>query len=364
MASYDGLARSVLSSTLAVQPGDDVVVETWDHGLPIADAFVYRLRELGAHPMLLFEHEEVFWRSVATLPEDKLGKVGEHEWAAIEKAKGYVFIPGPADIQKVRRNRSKFGAATSYNEEWYQRAKRYRLKAARIGLGYATQHRARAYKFSLSAWRNMLLAASTIDFAMLKNRLSKLAPTLRTGNVKITAPNGTNLTIRLVGREPYVEDCIVDEDDLVHGRNVANIPGGNALVCPDESYAEGTVVFDRPTAYMGRWIGGIKFEFGNGELTEYRARMNADALRASYEHASGEKNRIAAIGVGVNPMARIGFLQDGIVAGAVTVAIGGNDDLGGANKTDFYFPGTLTKATLTVDDKPIVKNGKLILSNL
>lgn len=188
MSRYDLLARNVLSSTLGIQPGDDVIVETWDDGLPIADALIYRLRELGARPMLLFEHEEAFWKGVGSLPEDKLGKVGEHEWAAIEKANGYVFIPGPADIQKIWKNRSKFGAATSYDEEWYERAKRYRLKAARIG-----------------------------------------------------------------------------------------------------------------------------------------------------------------------------FLQDGIAAGAVTVAIGGNDDLGGANKTDFYFPGILTKATLSVDDNPIVENGKLVL---
>jgi aminopeptidase len=364
MATYYNLARSVLYSTLAVQPGDDVVVETWDHGLPIADAFVYRLRELGARPMLLFEHERVFWRSVVSLPEDKLGKVGEHEWAAIEKAKAYVFIPGPANIQKIRRNRSKFAAATAYNQEWYERAKRYRLKAARIGLGYATEHRARAYMFSLPAWRNMLLAASTVDFTMLRGRLSNLAPILRSGSVKITARNGTNLTVKLAGRDPYIEDCIVDENDLLHGRNVANIPGGNALVCPDESYAEGTVVFDRPTAYMGRWVGGVQFEFKNGELIKYRARTNADALRTSYQKATDVKNRIAAIGVGVNPIARTGFLQDGIVAGAVTVAIGGNDDLGGANKTDFYFPGIITKATLMVDDKVIVRDGKLALSNL
>ena len=111
---------------------------------------------------------------------------------------------------------------------------------------------------------------------------------------------------------------------------------------------------------MGRWISGVRFSFKNGELTEYRARLNADTFKAAYTKASGEKNKIAAIGVGLNPMARAGFLQDGIVAGAVTVAVGGNDDIGGVNKTDFYFPGVLTKATLSVNNNPIVKNGKLV----
>lgn len=361
MFRYDVLANRVLSSTLGIQAGDDVIVETWDHGLPIANAFVYALRELGACPMLLFEHEGTFWKSAASLPEDKLGKVGEHEWAAIEKAKGYIFIPGPADFQRLWKNRPKFGAAVSYNDEWYERAKRHRLKGARIGLGYATQSRANAYRISLSAWQRMLFAASTVDFTALKDSVAKLAPMLQNGQVKITAPNGTNLAVRLAGRGPYADDCIVDADDLDHGRNVANIPGGNILVCPDESYAEGTVLFDRPASYMGRWVGGGRFNFKNGVLSDYQARLNAGILKAGYEKASGEKNRIAAIGLGLNPKARTGFLQDNIVTGSVIVAIGGNENLGGANKSNFYFPGVLTKATMSVDDNPIVKNGKLVL---
>jgi leucyl aminopeptidase (aminopeptidase T) len=89
--------------------------------------------------------------------------------------------------------------------------------------------------------------------------------------------------------------------------------------------------------------------------------LNADLLRASYEKATGEKNRIAVVGVGVNPKVRTGFLQDSLASGTVTLGIGGNDDIGGANKTDFYIAGVLTKATLTVDGKTIVKNGKLIV---
>lgn len=359
IVNYDPVVRNVLSKTLAVQSGDDVIVETWDHGLPIATNFIYRLRELGARPMLLFEHEGTFWKSVESLPEDKLGKVGEHEWAAIEKAKGYIFITGPAEFSRVWKNPSKFRAATGYNEEWYERAKRYRLKAARIGLGYASPNRARALRLPLAAWQRMLIAASTVDFAALRDQITKLTPLLKSGEVKITSPNGTNLTLRLVGREAHAEDCIVDNDDLDHGRNVANIPGGNILVCPDEMFAEGRVVFDRPTPYMGKWVGGIRLDFKDGILTNYKATQNADHFKRSYDKASGEKNRIAAIGVGLNPKAKIGFMQDGITAGALTAAIGGNDDIGGANKTDFYFPGILTKATLTIDGKTIVQNGKL-----
>jgi len=361
MFNYDAMVTNVLTSTLGIQPGDDVIVETWDHGLPIADAFIYKLRELGARPMLLFEHEETFWKSAERLPEEKLGKVGEHEWAAVEKAKGYVFITGPADFLKIWKNRSKFGAATSYNEEWYERAKRCRLKGARIALGYATQQRAHAYKIPLASWQRMLVAASGVDFAELKGKVARLASLMRNGEVRLTAPNGTNLTLRLAGRDAFQDDCIVDSEDLDHGRNVANIPGGDALACPDETYAEGSVVFDRPTSFMGKWVGGVRLGFKNGLLSNYRGRLNANLLKTAYDKASGERDRIAAIGVGVNPQVKTGFLQDSLASGVVTLGIGGNDDIGGASKTDFYFAGVITKATLTIDGNAVVRNGKLTL---
>jgi len=361
MSNYDVLAKNVLSTTLGIQPGDDLIVETWDHGLPIASAFVYQARGLNARPMLLFEHEETFWKSADFLPEDRLGKVGEHEWAAIEKSKGYVFIPGPASFMKIWKNFPKFRASTAYNEEWYERAKRYRLKGARIALAYATRERAKSYKIPLAAWQKMLLAASNIDYSTLKDQVEKVAPLLRNGEVKITASNGTNLTLQLAGREPYSEDCIVDANDLDHGRNVANIPGGNLSVCPDETKGDGTVIFDRPTAYMGKWVGGVRFDFKDGTLTNYQARLNASLFKSSYEKATGDKSKVALVGVGLNSKVRTGFLQDSIAEGAVTVAIGGNDDVGGSNKTDYYYAGVLTKATLSVDGNVVVKNGRIVV---
>jgi len=361
MSHFDTLAKNVLSTTLGIQTGDDLIVETWDHGLPIASAFVHQARGLGAHPMLLFEHEETFWKSAAMLTEDRLGRVGEHEWAAIEKSKGYVFIPGPANFLKIWKNFAKFRASTAYNEEWYERAKRYRLKGARIALAYATRERAKAYKIPLAAWQKMLLAASSIDYSTLKAKAEKITPLLRSGQVKISASKGTDLTLQLAGREPYSEDCIVDANDLDHGRNVANVPGGSLSTCPDETKGDGTVVFDRPAAYMGKWVGGVKFNFKEGTLTDYQARLNAALFKSSFEKATGDKSKVALVGVGLNPKVKTGFLQDSIAEGAVTVAIGGNDDVGGNNKTDYYYAGVITKATLSVDGNVVVKNGKLVV---
>ncbi|HLB67335.1 MAG TPA: aminopeptidase, partial [Thermoplasmata archaeon] len=263
MSEYEALAKSVIKRTLQVKPKENVIVECWNHGLPIATEFVYQLRAHGARSMLLLEDEETFWRGVATLPKSKLGQVGSHEWKAMGEADAYIFITGPADITKIRElGRDKYNAATEYNDEWYRRAKRNRLRGARIGLGYATEPRARAYGFDLAAWRAMLLEASAVDPREIVRRGRKLASILsKPGRVEITAPNGTRFSCDLVARKAGIEDGMITKEDLDRGDNMANIPAGEVYVVPDEKSGEGTIVFDRPVAYLGRWIKGITLAF-------------------------------------------------------------------------------------------------------
>src|SRR3979409_1561252 len=79
VSEYEALAKNVIRRTLHIQPKENVIVETWNHGLPIATEIVYQARAAGARPMLLFEDEDTYWRSVNSLPEPKLGQGGSAE---------------------------------------------------------------------------------------------------------------------------------------------------------------------------------------------------------------------------------------------------------------------------------------------
>src|SRR3989475_6615536 len=340
MSEYESLAKNVIKKTLKVKPKENVIVECWNHGLPVAAEFVYQLRAAGAHPMLLFEDEPTAWRTVSTLPKSKLGRVGSHEWKAVDEADAYIFIPGPADISKVREVGSeKWGAFTGYNNDWYKRAEKNRLRGARIALGYATQPRATSYGFDLDAWQAMLLDASSVDPSEILKAGRKVQSALsKKGRLEISAPNGTRFSCDLLGRKAGIEDGIVSESDLDEGENVANIPAGEVYVIPDEKSAEGTIVFDRPVANLGRWIRGISLAFDNGKLAKSGATENADMIQREWDAAKGDvgRERLAYLDIGVNPKGHQGFLQDVIAAGDGDLAGGGNDEGGGEKKTGFF----------------------------
>lgn len=359
MSEYEAPARNVVRRSLQVQPRESVVVECWSHGIEAAREIVYQLRALGARPMWLFEDETTYWRSVETLPPSKLGLVAKSEWAALAEADAYIFLPGPADIARYRKNLPTSQAASAYNAEWYRRAEKAGLRGARLLFGYVTPERAASYGLDHGAWRTMVLEASSTDFAAIARRGRKLQPFLsKEAEVEVTAPNGTHLTFRLLGRRAKVDDGIVDEGDRKGGDFMTNVPPGYVYVLPGEDSAEGTVVFDRPEPYLGSFLRGLRMEFRNGKAI-WSAASGAELLRERYDRAKGPKDRLGGISIGLNPHTRYGFLQDDLVSGSFMLWIGSNSDEGGRNKTDFALSGHLSEATIRVGRKVVVDAGRL-----
>src|SRR3989442_265100 len=90
------------------------------------------------------------------------------------------------------------------------------------------------------------------------------------------------------------------------------------------------------------------------------ASLGADLKPIAAHGRLVSKKRIGCLTIGLNPRASyLGGLVDHFVAGAVTIGLGGNQDIGGANRSSFDFGATLQKATVTADGMSVVEAGKL-----
>ncbi len=361
MSEYEPFAKNVIRKSLQIKPKENVIVETWNHGLEPAKEFVYQLRAAGAKPMFLFEDEETHWRSVDSLAPPKLGQVSKSEWSALRDADAYIFFPGPADITRYRANMAKMGAATAYNSDWYSRGRKAGLRGARVLLGYVSPERAQAYGFEYGPWRTMIVQAGSTDFGLVSRKGHRVADVLSTeGEVHVTAPNGTDLTFSLEGRDAICDDGIVDAADLKKGEFMTGVPGGQSYVAPDEGSAEGSVVADLPTPYLGTMARGLRLDFKDGKAT-WSSESGGEGFRASFEKATGAKDRLGVFGIGLNPAMQYGFLQDDLVAGGLEISIGDNSEYGGKNKSNFSLSTRLSQATVKVGRKTVVDGGRLTL---
>jgi leucyl aminopeptidase (aminopeptidase T) len=313
--------------------------------------------------MLLFEDETTHWRSVAELPEDRLGKVSGSEWAALEAADESVFFVGPADPTMAKRLGKPAPAVTSYNSEWYDRASKTGVRGVRVLTGYTTPARAKMNKVPLSKWKTALEDALLADPAPIARAGEELARLMaQDADVSIRAPGGTDLSIHLAGREP-VADVGVSKPNTPFTREhvLTSAPGGWVYASVDEIMTLGTANCNVPTLVNGESVEGLQLRFRQGRFAIEKAAKGEQALRDEIAKHTGDKDRLGILGIGLHPKIPLGIPQERFSAGVVTLGLGGNDDTGGKNASEFYFETRLKNATVTINGVTVVDKGKLKL---
>jgi leucyl aminopeptidase (aminopeptidase T) len=358
------VAHNVLTKTLRVGRGENVVIETWSESLPWAKPFVNEARRIGAHPMLLYEDEESFWAALRAGEGPQTGRVGDHEWAAMEKSSAYVFFHGPSEWPRQDElPAKKLRGVAAYNPEWYRRAAKAKIRGARMFLGRTSELAAKRWKLDLDAWREELLRASLVPPADLHRLGTRVGERLQRGKeVRVSHANGTDLTFQL-GRFPLqLDDALVDAADLKAGNNMANIPGGVVGVCIDHRSVEGEVIGNHTNYLMSGPVTGARWSFTDGHLKAQSYESGGKPLLAAYARATGAgKDRLGYISVGLNPeISKLPMMEDQEL-GAVLFQLGENDFRGGKISSP---PGpwlVLKGADVTIDGKPLLERGRIVV---
>ncbi len=359
----DRLARSVLTRRLNLRPKENVTIEAYPSSLRWATGFVREARRLGARPVLHYEDEASYWQAVDTGKAALLGAPGEHEWAALENTDVYIYFWGPEDTARRDRLPDRVQSQlTAFNGRWYEVAKKSGVRGARMTIARVTEANARRWGVSPRAWMNEVMAASLRDPATLRRDAERVRRALANGrSLRLTHPNGTDLTLALAKRPVHVTIGEVTPASLKAPFGMmANVPDGCVYVAVDESTADGTFVANRPTARNGSALRGGRWTFENGRLREFQFSEGGAKFGSEYRSAAPGKDRPALIEVGLDPSVRYAPMLEEAEAGAVTVGVGRNVGFGGKTKGDFLAYITLGGGELSVDGRPLVRRGKVV----
>lgn len=99
--------------------------------------------------------------------------------------------------------------------------------------------------------------------------------------------------------------------------------------------------------------------FKGGRLVQLSGGASVARLKKEYENGTGDKDRTAYFGIVFNPKAKVGYLNNNVACGAVSIGIGGNEFLGGKNKASFTYVGTIERATVKAGGKIVVREGRI-----
>ena len=355
------VARVVLTRTLRIQPEETVTIEAWENTRDWANAFVLEARRLRARPLLLYNEEATYWRSIEIAGAARVGEVGRHEWALLEKTDAYVNFWGPSDIvREARLSSADQAAASAYEDRWYEIANRVGVRMARMYLGRVSEVSARLFGVNAEEWRRELVEASLVDPLSMHRTGLKVAERLRKGrSLEIRHSNGTEIVLKLRHREPRVESGVLPMrpkgSPRIRGHPGlldVNLPAGVVSVAVDETSAEGTFVANESTENLRGVASGGRWELRNGRLVDYSYRKGGEEFERAYRAAGTPLGTPGVFCLGLNPkITRAPWMKDQRL-GTAGFSIGGNRFWGGETEGHGFHPFLLlSEAEVRVDGR-------------
>ncbi len=204
------------------------------------------------------------------------------------------------------------------------------------------------------------------DYFEIDKLGQKLAKIFTEGSeVRITCPNGTNLTASIAGRPGRSISGIPLKMHESGGGGCA-FPDGECHVCPVEGTGQGTVVFDLTAHSVGAIKTPIKVTVKDGFATAIEGGEEAAVWRKLFaEHGDPNSfNCPAEISIGLNPKVKpMGSMRtDKKMYGTSHIGLGDTLALGGTCNANLRIEGVISQPCITVDGREITRGGEILIN--
>ncbi len=205
---------------------------------------------------------------------------------------------------------------------------------------------------------DMLVRTMAADYGEVRRRSAILARALTEGSdVRITAPQGTDLSLYIGGREG-----IADDGNLTVPGSFGNLPAGEGFIAPVEGRARGTIAFDGSIWPIGLLEEPLVVSIDDGYATDISG-PRGDEFRGALEPHGREAFAVAELGIGTNEAAMLtgNVLEDEKIMGTIHIAFGDNHTFGGTTRVSSHQDGIVMTPTLSIDGKVYLEEGRLLV---
>ncbi len=318
--SLNKAAQNAIQTCLAVKPGEEVLIVTdWDR-MKIAEAMYKAALKVGADPMIKVMHPR--------------------EGHGVEPPRTVTQAMAEADVVLCPTEKS--------------------LTHTDARRAACEKHGSRIATLPMIS-EDIFIRGLLADYLEIKKLSEKLLRRVaKAKEAKITTPSGTELIVDL-SNEFETDTGVVHKPG-----EYSNLPAGEVCGAPKEGTTEGVLVIDhlgdiitKPTRIELKGGRAVRFEQNSGGK-KFRKLLDEAVRRDKNKNAFN----VAELGIGTNPTAKLSgnVLEDEKVLGTVHIALGDNTSYHGGNTAaSVHEDGILLKPDLLLDDKPIMRSGKLLV---
>lgn len=360
----DRWAKVLVEYSLAVKPGEYVLIEGHHLAAPLIRALCRTVLAAGAHPEAQVHLDGLEEDFLKRATDAQLDFVSPARKTAFERLDAWIYLWGDGNTRELsgvdpERLRRRSAATRSLFGSFYQRVARG--EARWVGTLFPTPAQAQEANLSLSDFEEYVFAACHLNDAdpvahwrRVEAEQARIIAYL-TGKrrFRITAPD-TDLTFSAEGRT-WINAC---------GR--VNFPDGEVFTSPVEGSVEGRIRFSFPGIFRGQAIEDIRLVFQHGQVVEAHARTGEDLLRSLLATDAGAvvPGEIAiGTNFGITRLSRE-MLLDEKMGGTVHLALGRSvAEAGGRNESGIHWDmlcDVQQEAALYADGEKFYENGRFL----
>jgi len=363
--NHKELAKIIVRTNLEIGEKDEVVIITGPKSLDYAEAIAYECSIVGAYPSIQYGSDKLSLKIYKDIKKRFLKYIPKTTKIAAKLIDVRIILDDfnpflakklPQDKIEIRRKTFK-----PIEKILQERTLKRKMKIALVG--FPNKKQAKALGISFKRLSKIYYDTMTIDYKKLYKFNKKLAKKLhKADNIRIVGDR-TDLELSVKNREPILDTGIISKEKLWY----MNLPCGEVFFAPVENSANGEIYFDLPCMWhYGKQVKGVWFRFKNGKVVEYKIERGLRDFEDIMRHASGQKYRIAELGIGTNPKAKITggmTIIDEKIKGTIHIAIGKNKHFGGKSESTIHwdFFKNMKRGKMFVDGKLIMNKGKLLV---
>lgn len=314
MSNLVKIAEGVLTSCLAVKPGEEVLIITDDSRKEIGEAIYEAAGNFGCEKLLMVMTER-----------ELNGEEPPKAVAEAMKAADVVIAPTAKSLTHTNA----------------------RIEAAKAGTRVATMPGITKEMFSRGAM--------TADYNEVEKLTATVTEMLTKASTARIEKDDKVLTIRLDGRDGVPSPGVYRE-----AGKCGNLPSGEAYIAPLEDGSDGEMIIDGSMVGIGKLESPLHMVISGGKLRSVTGEKS-EALDVLLKNETN--GTLCELGIGTNEAAILNgiILEDEKVYGTVHIAFGTNTSFGGTNKAECHMDGIILKPTLYLDDKKVIENGVFLV---
>jgi aminopeptidase len=359
------LADMLVNYSVAVKPGDRVLLQGPTTAVPLIKAVYAKVLEAGGLPLTVAsipELNEIFYRYGS---DEQLQYVAEPLRLAYETFDVNISIMAEENTKALNhidpsrmvvRRRATAELSRIFNERAARKELRWTLTL------FPTNAHAQDAEMSLSEYEDFVYNACMPDmndpvsyWKGVSARQARIIDWLKDKQqFHVTGPE-TDLRLSIAGRKFINCDC------------KENVPDGEIFTGPVEDSVEGQVYFSYPTIYGGREVTGVRLWFEKGKVVKATAEKNEDFLLQTLDTDEGSRY-LGEFAIGTNEgINRFTgeILFDEKIGGSFHMALGeGYPESGSKNESGLHWDmicDLRQGGEIRVDDQLFYKDGKFVL---